>query len=93
MQKIALNTYFDDIITSADMGCPKEDLRYWQNAHSKLSFDNNKTLFIDDTPECIDSAQRFGIKYCLVKDMANSKRHEPSCSKFLSFKDFSELLP
>ncbi|MBF0607144.1 MAG: GMP/IMP nucleotidase [Candidatus Magnetobacterium sp. LHC-1] len=98
MKKTELGRYFDRVIASFDMGYPKEDARFWINAQKTLGFDKDRTLFIDDTPEVIDSAISYGIRYVLVKNMPNSRGHTPINSPrggqpYLSIDSFSELLP
>ncbi len=97
MKKTELGKYFDRVIASYDMGYPKEDSRYWINAERTLGFDKDKTLFIDDTPEVVESAIRYGIRYVLVKNVPNSKSNinniTSSSRKYLSIDSFSELLP
>ncbi|KJU81284.1 HAD-superfamily hydrolase, partial [Candidatus Magnetobacterium bavaricum] len=93
MKKTELGRYFDRVIASSDMGYPKEDERFWINARKTLGFDKDRTLFIDDTPEVVDSAISFGIRYVLVKNMPSSMSNSPIINKYLSIDSFSELLP
>ncbi|KJU84704.1 HAD-superfamily hydrolase [Candidatus Magnetobacterium bavaricum] len=93
MKKTELGRYFDRVIASSDMGYPKEDERFWINAQKTLDFDKDRTLFIDDTPEVIDSAINYGIRYVLVKNMPSSRSNPPISNKYLSIDSFSELLP
>ncbi|MBF0472337.1 MAG: HAD-IA family hydrolase [Nitrospirae bacterium] len=78
MEKALLLGYFDEVVTSFDMGCPKEDIRFWQRAEDKIGFDCDKTLFIDDTLEVVMAAREYGIKYVLHMNVG--------------FKCFSEIM-
>jgi putative hydrolase of the HAD superfamily len=65
MNKAQLLGYFDGVVTSFDMGYPKEDIRFWQMAKEKIGFESDTTLFIDDTIKVVDSAKNYGIKYVI----------------------------
>ncbi len=93
MKKTELGKYFDKVITSSDMGCPKEDIEFWIRAEKQLSFDKRKTLFIDDTEDVLETAKKFGIRYILIKDKASSKENSIIDNKFLSIESFRELFP
>ena len=91
-KKTEIGKYFDDTITSCEMGYPKEMLQFWKKAEKRLGFDKEKTLFIDDTEEILKTAKRYGIKYILHKAKASSKA-EPKLSKeFSHIFDFKELM-
>lgn len=64
-RKAKMLGYFDQVVTSFDMGYPKEDLRFWQKAKEVIGFDCDKTLFIDDTLDVVRAAETFGIKYVI----------------------------
>ncbi len=93
MRKTELGRYFDQVIASFDMGYPKEDLQFWENAQKYLGFQRETTLFIDDTEDVIETARDFGIKYIVIKDRASSREVNRRESRFLSIENFHELLP
>ncbi len=93
MRKTELGKYFDRVLTSFDMGCPKEDVEFWIHAKKLIGFDNKKTLFIDDTEDVLETAEKFGIKFILIKKKASSKEIVHRGSRFLSIESFSELFP
>ncbi len=95
LRKTQIGGYFDKVITSSDIGCPKEDIRFWQRAEKVLSFDRKKTIFIDDVMENLETAGDFGIKYLVLKTMASSREKEPDSRNggFLAVSDFRQLLP
>ncbi|HXX80203.1 MAG TPA: HAD-IA family hydrolase [Thermodesulfovibrionales bacterium] len=92
MKKTNLGKYFDACITSFDLGHPKEDLQFWERARERLGFDNEKTLFIDDTVEILKTAKAFGIRYILYKARGNSRRELHRQGEFPAITDFKELL-
>jgi HAD superfamily hydrolase (TIGR01509 family) len=92
MKKTNLGRYFDTCITSFEMGFPKEDLRFWERAQRRLGFENETSLFIDDTEEILKTATAFGIRYILYKTRANSKEKPRLSGEFPTITDFKELL-
>lgn len=92
LRKTEIGKYFDAVLTSFEMGYPKELLEFWHKAQTKLGFDKEKTLFIDDTEDVLKTASKYGIKYILHKAKASSKL-EPKLSKhFMHIFDFKELM-
>ncbi|NOY65117.1 MAG: HAD-IA family hydrolase, partial [Nitrospirae bacterium] len=94
MRKTRLGGYFDKVITSFEIGTPKENLPFWERTQKIIGFDKDKTLFVDDTLEILKTAREFGIKYILYKRGANSKERnkKEEATGFLSIADFNELL-
>ncbi|RMG68870.1 MAG: GMP/IMP nucleotidase [Nitrospirae bacterium] len=94
LRKTAIGQYFSKVITSFDMGLPKERVEFWQRAQRVLGFDREKSLFIDDTVDILYTAREFGIRYILLKTRANSKKNDENrADGFASISDFKELLP
>ena len=50
------------MLSSFDVGYPKESPMFWEKAEKRLGFDRDKTLFIDDTEEILKTAKEYGIK-------------------------------
>jgi len=93
MRKTQIGHHFDKVITSMDMGYPKEDLRFWENAQKTLKFDNGRTMFFDDTEDVLYTAREYGIRYVILKGIASTKAPPKENSDFLKVDMFSELFP
>jgi putative hydrolase of the HAD superfamily len=91
-KKTRIGKYFDSVLSSFDVGYPKESLMFWEKAEKRLAFDREKTLFIDDTEEILKTAKQYGIKYILYKARSNSKVKPVKSNEFLHIMDFNELL-
>jgi putative hydrolase of the HAD superfamily len=91
-RETGIGKYFDDVITSAEMGAPKEDRLFWEKAERVLGFDRERALFIDDTEECLRAARDFGIRYVVLKGRASSKEEPKSSNAFVYITDFNELM-
>jgi putative hydrolase of the HAD superfamily len=91
-RETGIGKYFDDVVTSAEMGAPKEDRPFWEKTRRLLGFDPERSLFIDDTEECLHAARDFGIKYVVLKGRASSRQKPKKSREFVYITDFNELL-
>lgn len=91
-KKTGIGKYFDRVVTSFEMGYPKEDIRFWHKTAKLLDFDKEHAVFIDDTEKMLVSARRFGIKYLVLKGRASSKEEARKSARFVTIGDFNELL-
>ena len=92
LKKIELGKYFDKAITSFEIGYPKEMIEFWEKAERRLGFDKEKTLLIDDTENVLRTAKKYGIKYILLKTVANSRVKPKKSKEFLTISNFRELI-
>lgn len=91
MNHAGLLGYFDEVISSFDLGTPKEDVRFWDILQERLSFNPDNTLLVDDNADVLDSARRYGIKYLLFKAKSSSRQEPESHPDFPSIESFHEL--
>ena len=66
----------DAVYSSHKLGHAKEDQPFWHALHAAEAFDPDKTLFIDDNPSVLKSAQTFGIRM-LFNITRPDTRHPP----------------
>ena len=59
---VGLEQYFDVFISSHELGFAKEQAEFWPVLQSRLDFDPDTTLFIDDSPRVLDAALAYGIR-------------------------------
>jgi putative hydrolase of the HAD superfamily len=90
-KKTGIGKYFDRVVTSCEIGFPKEELEFWRRTEQLLGFDKEKTVFIDDTEKILHTARKFGIKHLLLKARPSSRAGIRK-TEFQSIKDFDELL-
>ena len=55
-----LNTYFDNYITSYDIGFLKSEIGFYSSVEKMLNFKSNELILIDDTQKNIDTAINAG---------------------------------
>ncbi len=93
MEKTRLEGHFDAMISAHPLGLPKEHEAFWSRLQALEPFDPATTLFVDDSPTILRTAERFGIAY-LVSVLKADSTHPPKApEEFLGIHDFSELLP
>ncbi len=76
MNHTGLLGYFDEVISSFDLGHPKEAVRFWEILHDRLRFDPSRALLVDDNAEALAAALTFGIKYPYFKAKSSSRQDE-----------------
>ena len=92
MNHTGLLGYFDEVISSFDLGCPKEDVHFWEILQERLGFEADHTLLVDDNAEALAAARTFGIKYPFFKAKSSSRLDAESHPDFPSIESFDELM-
>lgn len=93
MSCTGLLTYFDKVISSFDVGFPKEDARFWEILRDRLRFDPRRTLLVDDNIDVLKTAQAYGIRYLFFKAKSSSQLPPERNSDFPALLSFHELMP
>lgn len=88
-----LEAYLDGIVSSADLGIPKEAPEFWFALQEVEPFDPSRTLFIDDNPAVLESAREYGIRHLLGIKQPDSMRPERELEEFIVLDRFAALLP
>lgn len=95
LKKILLGKYFNSVITSFDLGHPKESYDFWKEAEKTIHFKKERTLLIDDTISVLRAARIYGIRYLILKEKPSSKLKTvpiPHEDEFISLEDFKDLI-
>jgi HAD superfamily hydrolase (TIGR01509 family) len=92
MEKTCLQPFFDGIISSHDLGLPKEHAGFWDLLQQRQPFDKQKTLLIDDSLTVLNSARLFGIVHLVSVTRPDSKQPKKNVTDFLAIEDFRELM-
>jgi len=69
-----IEAYFDGVISSHQFQLPKEDQGFWLALAKHISFDPERTLFIDDNVTVLNAAVEFGIKHILGIHQPDSQK-------------------
>jgi putative hydrolase of the HAD superfamily len=93
MAQTGLETYFDAMICSHDLGLPKEDPAFWEKVKAVEPFDVDSTLLIDDSHTVLESARIAGIRHLRSIQQPDSQQAPRPEGDFIAVGDFSRLLP
>lgn len=92
MEHVPIQHYFKAIINAHDLKFPKEHQGFWQACAQQISFDKNRTLFIDDNETVLKSAQKFGIQHLLTIAQPDSQQPKRTQTEFPAIEDFTDLM-
>jgi putative hydrolase of the HAD superfamily len=92
MNHTGLLGYFDEVISSFDLGTPKEDLHFWQILQERLKFNPQQTVLVDDNAEVLAAAKNYGLKYVFFKAKSSSQSDPQNHPDFPSIETFHELM-
>ena len=87
-----INTYFNQIISSHSIGHAKEEHTFWKKLTTKISFDVNETLLIDDNLNVLRTAREFGIKHLYTIAKPNSQRPKQNSEEFEAIDSFDKIV-
>jgi putative hydrolase of the HAD superfamily len=93
-QQTGLAPLFDRVITSHELGHPKEDQTFWEKFHLLEAFDPKRTLFIDDNIAVLEAAAHYGIGHLLCVSRPDLTQPARTLTgDFTSLAHFDDLLP
>jgi 5'-nucleotidase len=92
MEKTCLQPFFDGIISSHDLGIPKEHAEFWGLLQQQQPFDKQTTLLIDDSQAVLNSARLFGIAHLISVSKSDSKLPKKNVTDYPAIEDFRELM-
>jgi putative hydrolase of the HAD superfamily len=93
MQKTGLIEFFDAIVSSHDMGYPKEQQGFWQAFQKLESFDNATTVMVDDSLSVLRAADVFGIKHLVAITQPDSTEPPRLVIEYTAVGSIGELFP
>jgi 5'-nucleotidase len=91
MEKTRLAGFFNQVISSHQLGLPKEHPQFWNRLQNLHPFDPKRTLFVDDSPAVLESAQAYGMGWVLAILKPDSTQPLRENAEFPAIKDFSEI--
>ena len=93
MARTGLRPHFDAIVTSHELGLPKEDPGFWQKLREQEPFDPERSLLVDDSLPVLDSARRYGIRHLVTVRRPDTHMPEKDTGDYPAIGSFAELMP
>ncbi len=90
---VALEHFFDRIITSHDLGLAKEETGFWDSLYNIEPHDIRRSLFIDDNLEVLAEAERHGVAHLLAIHQPDSRQPPKDTRHYTAIECFSQLIP
>jgi putative hydrolase of the HAD superfamily len=92
MEKTCLQPFFDGIISSHDLGFPKEHVDFWRLLQQQQGFEKQTTLLIDDSLAVLNSARQFGIAHLISVSRPDTRLPKKQITGYPAIEDFRELM-
>ena len=93
LQHVPLDRYLDVLISSHDLGLPKEAPHFWTRLEEVLHYNRQRTLLIDDSLAVLRSAHQAGIAFTLGVRQPDSRGEPVDTAEFIGLEDFSSIFP
>ncbi len=93
MDKTRLHVFFDAIVSSHDLGIPKEDPNFWSGLGDLEPYTKEHTLLVDDSLPVLRSARIFGIRHLVAVSKHDTTRPVRPVTEFNAIEDFREIMP
>lgn len=91
MQKTGIAGYFDELISSHDLGFAKEQASFWHQLEDQYSFEKSRSLFIDDSESVLHAAHHYGIGQVLGISQPDSQLPKRQQLKFPAIDQLNDL--
>jgi 5'-nucleotidase len=91
-QQTGLARYFQRIVSSHDLGVPKEHPQFWSQLQLQLAFDPARCLFVDDSLAVLNAARSHGIGQIFAISRPDSTQHARAIEDFATVERIDELL-
>jgi len=91
MEITGIDSYFDHIISSHDIGYAKEEQEFWHKLNDRISFCKERALLIDDNLTVLRSAKQYGIEHCLAIAKPDSQIDAQDTMEFYAIHSFADL--
>jgi HAD superfamily hydrolase (TIGR01509 family) len=84
--------YFRRIVSSHDLGVPKEHAEFWTKLQAQLAYDPARCLFVDDSLTVLNAARAHGIGQIFAISRPDSTQHARIVDGFATVERIEQLL-
>ncbi|WP_148864614.1 GMP/IMP nucleotidase [Marinobacter fonticola] len=93
LERTGLDRHVDRVVSTHDLGRPKEDVQFWTDLDRIEPYDRQRTLMVDDSLPVLESARRAGIAHLLAILAPDSQMPERAAIENLpGIRHFDEIL-
>ena len=92
IEKTCLHRFFDDIISSHDLGIPKEHPDFWGLLQKRSHFNQHRSVLVDDNLSVLNAAKAFGISHLIAISRPDSQQPKKLILDYPAIEDFRELM-
>lgn len=92
MARTGMQSRFDRIVSSHDLGYPKEDERFWPLLNNGSAYDPGRSLMVDDNLPVLQAASAFGIGQVMAITRPDTCRPDRSVDELPSVPALIDLL-
>ncbi|WP_342768353.1 HAD-IA family hydrolase [Kushneria sinocarnis] len=92
LELTGLDRYVDALVSSEDLGAPKESPEFWQALLNHEPHDPQRTLLIDDNPAVLQCARASGIRHLLGIRQPDSQRAPVDSEAFTCLDRFAAVM-
>jgi putative hydrolase of the HAD superfamily len=90
-QYAAIEEYFDQVISSHNIGMAKEEDGFWGKLQQKIDFNIKTSLLIDDSLSVLRAAQHHNIAHLLAIHQPDSQQKAIDTKEFIAIECFRQL--
>ncbi len=92
MERTRIESHFDRIVSSHDLGFPKETAEFWHRLQETEPFRTETTLLADDSLPVLRAARDYGIRHIVAMRKPDSRRPAREMEDFPAIETFAELM-
>ncbi len=93
MARTGLKPHFDAIVTSHELGLPKEDPGFWRRLQQFVPFVPERSVLVDDSLPVLDAARIYGIRHLVAVRKPDTRLPEKDTGRYAAIGSFAELMP
>ncbi|MCB2181630.1 MAG: GMP/IMP nucleotidase [Desulfobulbaceae bacterium] len=92
MAKTEIESYFDTIVCSEEIGIAKEEPVFWERLEERLGLARDKCMLADDNEGVLQSAEEYGLRNLIFVAKSSSTKPVQFSGKYPSIIFFKELM-
>ena len=93
LEVTGIDTHFDRLLSSHELGAPKESAAFWGLLHEREDYKPRSTLMVDDNLEVLRSARQHGIEHLITVRQPDTKSPPNDTGEFVAIDSFRQITP